>query len=69
MASARQHEGCGFRDIIEIDEAKPGFDGIGHAIDAVGDHAIPLREAVLHVGGWLQNRDVEGGAEQHLLDP
>src|SRR5260370_2566575 len=69
MAAIRQHQGRGFGDIIEIDEAEPGFDGIGHAIDAVADHAIPLRKAVLHVGGWLQNPDVEGGGEQHLLDP
>src|SRR5260370_22919907 len=69
MASARQRRRSSFGDIIEIDEAKPGLYRVGYAIDAVADHAIPLRKAVLHVGGWLQNRDVEGGGEQHLLDP
>src|SRR6266851_2667254 len=69
MASARQRQRGSFGDIIEIDEAEPGMYRVGHAIDAVADHAIPLRKAVLHVGGWLQNRDVEGGGEQHLLDP
>ena len=64
-----QHHRRGLGDVVEIDEAEPRVDRVGHAIDAVADHGVPPREAVLHVGGRLQDGDVEPGAEQHLLDP
>ena len=32
-------------------------------------HPLPFGQAVLHVGGRLQDGDVEVRAEQHLLDP
>jgi len=69
MSSLRQHQRGSFRDVVEIDEAELGIDRVGHAIKAVANHAIPFGERILHVGGGLQDGDVEPGAEQHLLDP
>ncbi len=67
MTGVCQHDRCRFGDIIEIDQTELRFDWVGYPIDAGADHAVPLCEAVLHVGSRLQDSDVERGAEQHLL--
>lgn len=69
MAGAGQHRCGGFGDIVEIDETEPRFDRVRHTIDAGAYHAIPFGKDVLHIGGGLQDGDVERRAEQHLLDP
>ncbi len=59
MPGACQHYRRRFGDIVEIDQTEPRFDRVGHAIDAVADHVIPLCETILHVGGRLQDGDIE----------
>ncbi len=69
MAVGREHPRRGLGDVVEIDEAQPRLDRIGNAEHAVRDDAAPGAEDVLHVGGRLQDGELEAGGEQHLLDP